>query len=877
MLRLSAIQSLVRTLFSAAVWAAALIPSLPGGALAQCPGVWPNENDAGIMLPSNGLSAAPPSTASMTPNVSLGGDGGFYATYEVAEPSVGMQVYLTRVDEEGNVVWTATPDQTGTVDIACSPGTSPPVVCTDGAGGCFVAWGNSPICGSGQIWVARVASIGLVAFNVSAGNPFWFAGSFNSVRMVSDGNGGAWLSFSGGDPLCIGATSAIYINHVDFQGNLTWGPGALRAFCIGAPVEPVMDAFNDPVFGSTVVVAASLGSLTPGTITACAATTAGIRWTQQSVSFGGLPTANPSLACDPNGNIAIAWEAPTSGSGDIHMQQLNAAGQPLRNSAAQPVCDINTVQSRPRVVMDDLGGAYIVWQDARNSGLYMQHVDESYPGSAGGYLFTDDGIPLTEVTYSETECSIIRDSKSGFIATWRTNRGIGDDIYAQRVSPTGQLLWGTFTGVPVLTGPGVQSLPTLVSTITPNDQFYTTIGDPKSSYAFACVDTRPAGVGVRGVVAQRVDWFGAVGCAAPVARSLGDVPGDNGGFVSLTYERSYRDELTRNDVEYYSIWREMQSDESKSGAAHGAPIDLATTSREQLEAAAKSAGESGTGVVRVSPAGMPAGLWELVGTQPAHHAGVGYSYTAATRMDMSDITTEPEAEHHFFVSAHSPRPNIWWDSNVVTGVSVDNLAPPPPSSLVVQAQFLTPKTGTQPSMVLTWVGSTAPDLREYLVFRGSTPDFVPPSPSAALGHAAGERFQDTSVMVGETVYYRVAAIDRHGNVSATTAAVGGIVQTGTDTAQPSIASFLGQSQPNPSRGRTLISWGLAQAAPTSLQVFDVRGRLVRTLVSELREPGAHSVTWDGTDQHGDPVAAGTYVYRLQAGSFQQTRRLLIVK
>jgi flagellar hook assembly protein FlgD len=60
-------------------------------------------------------------------------------------------------------------------------------------------------------------------------------------------------------------------------------------------------------------------------------------------------------------------------------------------------------------------------------------------------------------------------------------------------------------------------------------------------------------------------------------------------------------------------------------------------------------------------------------------------------------------------------------------------------------------------------------------------------------------------------------------------------------------------------------------------VFDVRGRRIRTLVDETLSAGEHARGWDGTNQRGEPVASGVYFYRLTAGDFRQTRRMLLLK
>lgn len=83
--------------------------------------------------------------------------------------------------------------------------------------------------------------------------------------------------------------------------------------------------------------------------------------------------------------------------------------------------------------------------------------------------------------------------------------------------------------------------------------------------------------------------------------------------------------------------------------------------------------------------------------------------------------------------------------------------------------------------------------------------------------------------------------------------------------------------PNPFNPRTLIGLELREAGNASLQVFDVAGRLIETLVDSHREPGAYEVEWDGRDYSGQYVAAGVYYYRLQADYVRETRRMVLVK
>jgi hypothetical protein len=88
---------------------------------------------------------------------------------------------------------------------------------------------------------------------------------------------------------------------------------------------------------------------------------------------------------------------------------------------------------------------------------------------------------------------------------------------------------------------------------------------------------------------------------------------------------------------------------------------------------------------------------------------------------------------------------------------------------------------------------------------------------------------------------------------------------------------LAPAMPNPFRQTATISFSLAQAGPVELGVFSVDGRRVRTLVRAFREPGEYRATWDGRDDHGNPMSAGIYYAQLKAAQRGFTRTLTYLK
>lgn len=88
---------------------------------------------------------------------------------------------------------------------------------------------------------------------------------------------------------------------------------------------------------------------------------------------------------------------------------------------------------------------------------------------------------------------------------------------------------------------------------------------------------------------------------------------------------------------------------------------------------------------------------------------------------------------------------------------------------------------------------------------------------------------------------------------------------------------LAQNYPNPFNPTTEISFSLPQAAPANLSIYNINGQRVATLIDNELPAGEHIVEWDGRNNHSESVATGIYFYRLQAGTFNETRKMLMVK
>ena len=105
------------------------------------------------------------------------------------------------------------------------------------------------------------------------------------------------------------------------------------------------------------------------------------------------------------------------------------------------------------------------------------------------------------------------------------------------------------------------------------------------------------------------------------------------------------------------------------------------------------------------------------------------------------------------------------------------------------------------------------------------------------------------------------------------------VEQDDDSKSPS-SYLLFQNYPNPFNPSTHIRYQIADSrypVHTTLEIFNILGQEVRTLVNELKEPGQYSVTWDGTDSSGREVGSGIYFCRLEGGDYTATKRMVLMK
>ncbi len=153
------------------------------------------------------------------------------------------------------------------------------------------------------------------------------------------------------------------------------------------------------------------------------------------------------IISDQMGGAILVWTDSRSGS-DIYTQRVNAAGKVQWIDNGTAICTKQYSQNKVALASDGLGGAIIVWEDARTPAnsvdIYAQRVN-----STGSVQWTLNGTAIVTLTYLQDRPKVISDGMGGAIIVWEDFRsGSHYDLYAQRINSTGSVQW-TLNGIAV--------------------------------------------------------------------------------------------------------------------------------------------------------------------------------------------------------------------------------------------------------------------------------------------------------------------------------------------------------------------------------------------------------------------------------------------
>lgn len=106
--------------------------------------------------------------------------------------------------------------------------------------------------------------------------------------------------------------------------------------------------------------------------------------------------------------------------------------------------------------------------------------------------------------------------------------------------------------------------------------------------------------------------------------------------------------------------------------------------------------------------------------------------------------------------------------------------------------------------------------------------------------------------------------------------LGGISSVKNEQVSPQEFELM-QNYPNPFNPSTIIKYSLQKSSLVTIKIYNMLGQVVRTLVEDQINPGSYSIRWNGHDDNGYMVSSGAYIYRIMAGNFSQSRKMILLK
>ncbi|MBN2185117.1 MAG: T9SS type A sorting domain-containing protein [Candidatus Krumholzibacteriota bacterium] len=716
---------------------------------------------------------------------------------------------------------------------------------SDGADGVIIVWAESDT-GSKNIYAQRIDKYGSLLWQESGVVVCDTTSTQSGMRIISDGNGGAIIIWSDKR----NGFWNLYAQKINEGGKILWAT-------YGVPITTSeLDRSGSTVVtdraGGAIVTWFDYRNVETDIFAQRIDSGGNVLWTPE-----GIPVCDaadhqfyPSMIEDGSGGAIIVWKDDRGVDADVYAQRVNSGGLRQWITSGVVVCSAAGNQFPSRIISDSAGGAVVLWLDDRdgNDDLYSQRISGD-----GACLWAADGLAVCTYAAKQDHGMMALSDCGKIFFTWQDSRNGSDyDIYAQLAETSGTIEWPT-DGVVVCDEINNQSEPHIFSC------------DPSRLY-ISWEDERRYPMD-SDVYIQKIDTFGYHGYAEPVIEHIEDLPEDQGGWVRMAIRASDYDmaEETVYPVTGYNVWRRIDSPSEAAYLVTRDKYDLGVVGSvpsRPLESINVPGVVISSGLAMIL--GLPPGEWESLG----FHAATQEKFVNIAAPTRSDSVAGDYNWETYLLTAHTTTPSVYFTSLADSAYSVDNIPPAQPTGFIGE-----PVIGP-PGLLLSWDPNVEPDLWGYYLYRGSNGGFIP-GPANYLGSTTDVTFTDNYSQWSSS-YYKIAAVDYQGNMSPY-ALLSPENITGEDNDGLPDADYLAQNYPNPFNPHTVIRIGLIGSSDVELGIYNVKGELVRMLVKTFLPSGHYTYSWGGRDAGESPVSSGIYFYRLVAGDFVRTKKMVLLR
>jgi hypothetical protein len=363
-----------------------------------------------------------------------------------------MDIYAQRVDEKGRALW-----NDGGVPVSANGADQ--TLCgmiSDGAGGAIVVWEYDRI-GEWDIYAQRIDASGKIQWAEGGVAVCAAANTQFDAIIASDGSGGAivaWHDLRGGSGI------DIYAQKVSSTGSVQWAANGVPV-CTADNNQRSADIVSDRAGGAILVWQDGRDRRDHDIFAQRIDSSGAALWASNGVAVCDADSMQkyPEIVSDGSGGGIVMWKDRRAGVGNIYAQRLNASGATQWAADGVPICTSGGVEKYPQIAADGFGGAIIAWPDDRSGAydIYAQRVSAS-----GETRWAANGVPVCTAANAQEFPQIAADRSGGAIITWQDMRAGAHDVYLQHVSASGSAEDAP-NGLPVCTAPNEQFFPRLVT------------------------------------------------------------------------------------------------------------------------------------------------------------------------------------------------------------------------------------------------------------------------------------------------------------------------------------------------------------------------------------------------------------------------------
>lgn len=474
---------------------------------------------------------------------------------------------------------------------------------------------------------------------------------------------------------------------------------------------------------------------------------------------------------------------------------------------------ICTMQSNPTIVSDGTGGAIITWSDFRNGNM---DVYAQRVNAAGIPQWIANGVAICTADSGQWNQQIVSDDTSGAIITWYDRRNGNGDIFAQKINAAGVPLW-TANGVAICNSDSLQNYPWLIS-------------DGAGGAIVTWRDNRNSNYDV---YAQRVNSTGIVQWTANGVAVCNDT--NEQGNIRIVLDGAGGAVIAWMDTRIGGGNRDVYSQRVNSASVVQWTSNGVAVSNGSCEG---------------DPAIVSDGLAGAIITWADYRNGPDDIY--AQRINSSGL---PQ-----------------WGATSVAICAAD--------SSQCYPHMVTDGSG---GAIITWMDSRSGKWGIYAQRVNAIGAVQWVANGVAVRNTA--KWANDIVSISDGVSGAIVAWDDNRNevtsqwdIYAQRVYANGSVGVAGYRSETIVSSgYCLNTYPNPSLGLITFNYNLPKAANVKLAIYNIAGQVIKTLKNDYQHPGHYSVQWNGRDESGQQVASGIYFYRIQAGEFNDTKKLVILR